>query len=63
MMDPAAEKLVSQYDALPQAARQEVLAELLRRAVVEPHDLPTEDDLVAAADYLFQELDRREQQR
>lgn len=62
-MDPAAEKLVKQYDALPQATRQEVLAELLRRAAVDPHDLPTEDDLVAAADQLFQELDRREQQR
>ena len=53
---------MNEYDALPQPARQEVLAELLRRAAAEPHDLPTEDDLVAAADRLFQELDQRERQ-
>jgi hypothetical protein len=61
-MSRAAEKLMHEYDALPQEARQEVLAEMLRRAAIEPHDLPNDDDLVAAADSLFQELDRREQQ-
>ena len=61
-MTPAAKRLMSEFDTLPQAARQEVLAELLRRTAAEPHDLPTEDDLVAAADHVFQELDRRERQ-
>jgi len=27
----------------------------------EPHDLPSDDDLVASADRVFSELDRREQ--
>jgi hypothetical protein len=60
-MSHAAEKLINEYEALPQPARQEVLAEMLRRAALEPHDLPSEDDLVAAADQLFRELDHREQ--
>jgi len=34
-------------------------AELARRVALAPHDLP-QDDLVAAADRLFTELDRRE---
>lgn len=60
-MSPAVEKLVNEYDALPPAAREEVFAELLSRVAAEPHDLPTEDDLTAAADRLFLELDRHEQ--
>ncbi len=40
-MDSAAEELVRQYDALPQPARQEVLAEVLRRTAAAPHDLPS----------------------
>jgi hypothetical protein len=55
--------LVHQFEALPEAERQEVLAELLRRARSEPHDLPTDEDLTAAADRLFQDLDKREQGR
>jgi hypothetical protein len=39
------------------------LAELLRRLALAPHDLPDPDDLTAAADQLFVELDRREQAR
>ena len=60
-MSLTAEKLIDEFEALPQADRQKVLAEMLRRAALEPHDLPSEGDLVAAADHLFQELDRREQ--
>ncbi len=62
-MNRAAERLINEYDALPQDARRQVLAELLRRAALEPHDLPTEDDLVAAADRVFLELDRREHEQ
>jgi len=62
-MTPVVEKLVAQVEALPEAQREEVIAALLRRAQTEPHDSPGDDDLVAAADALFQELDRSEQKR
>lgn len=62
-MTQAAKKLVGEFDALPEAERELVLAELLRRAAAGPHDLPTAEDLTAAADQIFQELDRREQGR
>ena len=39
----------------------ELVAELARRVALAPHDLPHDNDLVAAADRLFTELDRREQ--
>lgn len=62
-LSPVVEKLVVEVEALPEQQRQEVLSALLQRARTEPHDLPTDDDLVAAADTLFQDLDRREQSR
>ena len=62
-MTQAVKELVHQFEALPEAERQEVLAELLRRARTEPHDLPTDEDLIDAADRLFQDLDTREQNR
>jgi hypothetical protein len=62
-MTQAAKKLVGEFDALPQAEQELVLAELLRRAAAGPHDLPTDKDLIAAADQVFQDLDQFEQQR
>lgn len=62
-MTPVVEKLVAEVAALPERQRQEVIAALLQRAKTEPHDLPEDADLVAAADALFQELDRREQSK
>jgi hypothetical protein len=62
-MTPVVEKLVAEFEALPESQRQEVIAALLQRARTEAHDLPEDADLVAAADVLFQELDRREQAR
>jgi len=62
-MTEAARKLVGDFDALPEAEREQVLAELLRRAAAGPHQLPTEKDLTAAADQVFQELDQREHDR
>ncbi len=61
-MSSAAQELIDEYDALPRTDQQEVLAEMLRRAAREPQDLPSDDELIAAADHLFQELDRSEQQ-
>ncbi len=62
-MTPVVEKLVAEVAALPEKQRQEVIAALLQRAKTEPHDLPDDADLIAAADALFQELDRREQSK
>jgi hypothetical protein len=62
-MTAAVQKLVAEVEALPEVERDEVIAALLRRAQTEPHDLPGDADLVAAADALFQELDRRDQSR
>jgi len=56
----AAQKLLDEFEALPDRDRSELVAELARRVALAPHDLP-QDDLVAAADRLFTELDRREQ--
>jgi hypothetical protein len=60
-MTHAAKKLLEEFEALQDADRAEVLAELLRRFALAPHDLPDSEDLTAAADRLFSELDRREQ--
>jgi len=60
-MTQTAKKLLEEFEALPEPERAEVLAELLRRAASLPHDLPTDEELVAAFDQLFLELDRREQ--
>jgi hypothetical protein len=60
-MTQAAKKLLDEFDALPDHDRSELVAELVRRVALGPHDLPLDDDLVAAADRLFAELDRREQ--
>jgi hypothetical protein len=57
----ATQKLLDDFEALPDRDRSELVAELARRVALAPHDLPHDDDLVAAADRLFTELDRREQ--
>ena len=59
-MTQAAKKLLEQFEALEDSERGEVLAELLRRVALAPHELPDADDLTAAADRLFVEFDRRE---
>ncbi|MBI1874438.1 MAG: hypothetical protein HYS05_11230 [Acidobacteria bacterium] len=60
-MTPATKKLLEEFDALPDRERSELVAELARRVALAPHDLPEDNDLLAAADNLFGELDRREQ--
>ena len=59
-MTQAMKKLIDEFEALPDRDRSEVVAELARRVALAPHDLPQDDDFVAAADRLFSELDRRE---
>ena len=60
-MTHATKKLLDEIEALPDRDRSELVAELARRVALAPHDLPHDDDVVAAADRLFTELDRREQ--
>jgi hypothetical protein len=52
--------LLKSFDALSEADRREVLEQLLRRATELPYSFPSDDELVQAADALFQQLDRRE---
>ena len=55
----ATQKLLDEFEALPDRDRSELFAGLARR-VAAPHGLPQDDDLVAVADQLFLDLDRRE---
>ena len=59
-MTQVTEKLIEEFEALPDQERSELVTELARRVALAPHDLPANDDLVASADQLFVELDRRE---
>lgn len=59
-MTQAARKLIEEFEALPERDRLEIVAELTRRVAQAPHDLPSDEDLLAAADRLFTELDRCE---
>ena len=59
-MSDAAKKIIEAIDALPDAERQEVIRELLRRAAVVDLGFPSDGELVGAADDVFQDLDRRE---
>ena len=59
-MTQATQKLLEEFEALPDRDRSELVAELARRVALAPHDLPQDEDLVAAADRLFSDLDRRE---
>lgn len=60
-MTQATRQLLEQFDALPDDERSELVAELARRVALATHDAPADDDLIAAADRLFTDLDRREQ--
>ena len=59
-MGDAARHLLESFDALSETDRREVLEELIRRAGELPYSFPSDDELVRAADQVFQDLDRRE---
>jgi hypothetical protein len=61
LMTQATKRVLEEFDAVQEGDRAEVLAELLRRVAMSSHDWPDPDELVAAADQIFVELDRREQ--
>jgi hypothetical protein len=59
-MGGAARHLPESFDALSETDRREVLEELLRRSTELPYVFPSGEELVRAADQVFQDLDRRE---
>ena len=59
-MGDAARHLLQSFEALSETDRREVLDALLRRAAELPYSVPSDDELVQAADQVFQELDRYE---
>jgi hypothetical protein len=59
-MSRNAQAVLTAFDELPPAAREEVVSELLRRVAQSEHAPLSDDELVAAADQVFVDLDRRE---
>ncbi len=60
-MSRPAEKIIESFDALSDAEKREVIAVLLRKtATLEPM---TDDELLAAADQVFLDLDHHEAKR
>jgi hypothetical protein len=52
--------IIEEFEALPDAAKREVLAELIRTSRFIEYPQVSEDELVSVADELFLEYDRRE---
>jgi hypothetical protein len=59
-MNRGAQTVLAAFDELPAPERDEVLSELLRRVAFSEHEAPSDEELVAAADHVFQGLDRQE---
>ena len=59
-MTHGAEALLAALDELSPSEREEVVSELLRRVALSEHRAPSDDELTAAADQVFQAFDRRE---
>ena len=61
-MGDAAKHLVKSFEALSETDQREVLEELLRHTSLLTTEFPADEELVSAADQIFQEYDRREAQ-
>jgi len=61
-MTEAARRLLESFEALPEMERAEVAAAILRRVAWSKHTTPDDLDLTAAADSVFLEFDRDENQ-
>jgi hypothetical protein len=59
-MSHGAKSVLEAFEALPTEEREEVLAELIRRAASRDYELLQDEDLTAAADQIFVEYDRSE---
>ena len=60
-MSKNAQQLLSTFDALPKNDQHEVLIELLRRTTDTSYQMPSDEELLLAADVVFQELDSQEE--
>ncbi len=59
-MTRASQQIIGEIEALPDDERSELVVELARRVALAPHDAPSDEDLISAADQLFSGLDHRE---
>ena len=59
-MTAQGKRIIEEFGALPDAAKREVLAELIRTARFIEYPDVSEDELLSAADEIFLEYDRRE---
>jgi len=59
-MSRGAQGMLASLDDLPATERQKVVSELLRRVALSPQVTPCDDELTAAAEAAFRDLDRRE---
>ena len=60
-MTAEAKHIIDDFESLPDPAKREVLAELIRMSRYLDYPSMTDDELVSAADEIFAEYDRREQ--
>lgn len=61
-MTKAARQLIETFESLPEDEKRVVTVEILRRTAIEDHAPLDEAELVLAADQVFLDLDRREEQ-
>jgi hypothetical protein len=59
-MSCAAAEVLAAFEALPAADKEVVVSELLRRVAQFEHQASSDQELTAAADQMFQALDRGE---
>lgn len=59
-MSRRSEAIIAAFEKLQPTEREEVVTELLRRVAISEHSAPDDEELVAAADEVFQALDRLE---
>lgn len=59
-MTRASQQILGEIAALPDEERSELVIELARRVAFTPHDAPSDEDLISAAEQVFSDLDRRE---
>jgi hypothetical protein len=62
-MTNAAQQLINSFEALPEDEKHQVLLQLLRRLMDTPYSAPSDEDLLHAADLVFQDYDRHETQQ
>jgi hypothetical protein len=62
-LNTQSQKLLESFDRLPEAEKQQVVAEMLRRTLNADIPLPTDDELTLSAETLFLSLDERENEQ